>query len=130
MIACTCTPLSEPRRAHQLMSACEIRHRTCMVTLAGEFDRATVDALAGEIKPCLDRASSVLFDLGAVTFIDGAVLALLLDILEEQGEGGWLGVARPRPWIERLLEIAGLTDKTTFRIFSTRTEALEAIDRG
>jgi len=130
MIACKHTPFSKARRAYQLMSACEIRHRTCMVTLAGEFDRANVDALVGEIKPCLDSASSVLFDFGAVTFIDGAVLSLLLDILEEQGEGGWLGVARPLPWIERILEIAGLTDKTTFRIFSTRKEALEAVDRG
>lgn len=114
----------------QVTSTSEIRHRTCFVTLAGEFDRANVDKLAMEIEACLESASSVLFDFGAVTFINGAVMSLLLDVLEGLGEGGWLGVARPLPRIEHLLGVAGLTDKTNFRIFSTLEEALEAINRG
>ena len=113
-----------------MTSTSEIRNRTCFVTLAGEFDRANVDQLAAEIKPCLASASSVLFDFGAVTYVNGALLSLLLDVLEGLEEGGWLGVARPLPRIERLLGVAGLTDRSNFRIFSTLKEALEVVERG
>ena len=113
-----------------MTSTAEIRNQTCFVTLAGEFDRADVDKLAAEIKACLESASSVLFDFGAVTFINGAVMSLLLDVLEGLDEGGWLGVARPLPRIGHLLGVAGLTDETNFRIFSTLEEAMEAIERG
>ena len=113
-----------------MTSTAEIRHGTCFVTLAGEFDRANVEELAAEIETCLKEASSVLFDFGAVTFINGAVMALLHDVLERLGDGGWLGVARPLPEIERLLGVAGLCDVPNFRIFSTLKEALEVVDRG
>jgi len=113
-----------------MTSASEIRNRTCIVTLAGEFDRANVDQLAIEIKGCLEEASSVLFDFAAVTYINGGVMSLLLDILDRLDEDGWLGVARPLPRIEKLLEIAGLSDRANFRIFSSLEEALEAVDRG
>jgi anti-anti-sigma factor len=110
-------------------STAEIRNRTCLVTLAGEFDRANVDELRAEIETCLKEASSVLLDLGAVTFINGAVMSLLHDVRERLGNGGWLGVARPLPRIEKLLGVAGLSDLPHFRIFSTLGEALEVIDR-
>lgn len=113
-----------------MASTSEIRNRTCFVTLAGEFDRANVDQLVAEIKDCLDEAPSVLFDFAAVTYVNGGVMSLLLDILDGLGEGGWLGVARPLPRIEQLLRIAGLTDRTSFRIFPTLEEALEAVEQG
>ena len=113
-----------------MTSAAEIRNGTCFVTLKGEFDRSDVGALAEEIETCLASASSVLFDFGAVTFIDGAVMALLHDVLERLGEQGWLGVAKPSPRIEKLFGVAGLTSLPNFRIFSTLEEALEVIDRG
>ena len=65
-----------------MTSTAEIRHGICFVTLAGEFDRANVDRLATEIETCLKDASSVLFDFGAVTFINGAVMSLLHDALK------------------------------------------------
>ena len=113
-----------------MTSTAEIRHGTCFVTLAGEFDRANVDKLAAEIETCLKAGSSVLFDFGAVTFINGAVMSLLHDVLERLGDGGWLGVARPLPAIETILGVAGLSDLPNFRIFSTLKEALEVVDQG
>jgi anti-anti-sigma factor len=106
----------------------EIRDQTCVVTLAGEFDRANLDTLVREITACLTSAPSVLFDFGAVTYVNGAVMSLLLDVLEGLDEGGWLGVARALPWIEHLLQIAGLTERKNFRIFPSLDEALEAVD--
>ena len=113
-----------------MSSTAEIRHGTCFVTLAGEFDRANVEELAAEIETCLASASSVLFDFGAVTFINGAVMSLLHDVLERLGDGGWLGIARPLPRIEKLLGVAGLSHSPKFRIFSTLKEALEVVGQG
>ena len=110
-------------------SNAEIRNGICFVTLAGEFDRSNLEGLAREIQLCLATASSVLFDFGAVTFINGAVMALLHDVLERLGKGGWLGVARPLPRIEKLFGVAGLTDLPNFRVFATLKEALEVIDQ-
>ena len=111
-------------------SSAVVRNRTCLVTLAGEFDRANVQELAAEIEACLAEASSVLFDFGEVTFVNGALMSLLHDVVERLGDGGWLGVARPLPWILKQLGVAGLSDLPNFRVFATLEEALEVIDRG
>jgi hypothetical protein len=34
-------------------------------------------------------------------------------------EADWLGVARPLPRIEQLLDVTGLTELANFRVFST-----------
>ena len=112
-----------------MTSIAEIRNDTCLVTMAGEFDRSNVDRLAKEIQSCLESTSSVLFDFGEVTFINGAVMALLHNVLERLPDDGWVGVARPLPRIERLLGVAGLSQLPNFRIFTTLEEGLRVIDR-
>jgi anti-anti-sigma regulatory factor len=111
-------------------SAVEIRNGVCFVTLDGEFDRANVGVLRTEIETCLEQASSVVFDFGGVTFANGAVMSLLFDVLDGLTESSWLGVARPRPHIERLFGVAGLAARPNFRIFSTLAEALDIIEKG
>ena len=113
-----------------MTSTAEIRNGICLVTLAGEFDRANVEQLRAEIRSCLEESSSVVFDFGAVTFANGGVLSLLYDVLEGLDAGGWLGIARPLPSIERTFSVAGLGRQPNFRIFRTLGEALEAIARG
>ncbi len=113
-----------------MKSIAEVRNNICLVTLAGEFDRANVDQLRAEIRSCLDEASSVIFDFREVTFANGGVLSLLHDVLDGLSDGGWLGVAQPLPTIENTFRAAGLTRQPRFRIFSTLTEALEIIERG
>jgi anti-anti-sigma regulatory factor len=110
-------------------SRAEIRNRTCLVTMAGEFGRADVVALRGEIEWCLESATSVVFDLKEVTYANGAVMSLLHDVLERVGNGGWLGVARPLAHVERLFGTVGLTSLPNFRVFPTLDEALNLIDR-
>ncbi len=113
-----------------MTSTATIRNHTCLVTLGGEYDRANVDRLRADIESCLESTSSVVFDFRAVTFINGAVMSLLHEILERLGDEGWLGVAEPRPYIERLFRVAGLAERPNFRVFPSLEEALAAIDRG
>lgn len=113
-----------------MTSTAELRNGICFVTLAGEFDRASVDILRVEIDTCLEEASSVLFDFGAVTFANGAVMSLLHDVLEGLRDGGWLGIARPLPSIEKIFQVAGLSSRPRFRVFPTLGEALEVVERG
>ena len=112
------------------MSTTEIRNRTCLVTMVGEFDRANVDTLRSEIKECLESTTSVVLDFRQVSFANGAVMSLLHDILEQVGDDGWLGVAEPRSDIERLFTTAGLSRRPNFRVFSRLDEALRVIDKG
>jgi len=110
-------------------STAEIRHQSCLVTMAGEFDRANVGALRAEIEWCLDSVTSVVLDFRAVSFIDGAVMSLLHEILERLGDEGWLGVAEPLADIERLFRVAGLSAWPRFSVFPTLVEALKIIDQ-
>jgi anti-anti-sigma regulatory factor len=82
--------------------------------------------LKADIDPCLETGYSILLDFGAVRFVDGSILSLLHDVTDRL-TGGWLGIARPLPHIERLFRVAGLTDRVQFRVFSTTEEALESL---
>jgi len=82
------------------------------------------------MKDCLGSASSIAIDFQAVTFVDGGVLSLLHQVLEDLEGQGWLGVVGPTPWVRRLIGIAGLSARINFRIFSTMQEALQVIDEG
>ena len=120
----------EPKETGPVTSTAEIRNGVCFVTLDGEFDRANVGEVRTDIETCLEQASSVVFDFGGVTFANGAVMSLLFDVLDRLTDGSWLGVARPRPHIERLFGVAGLAARPNFRIFSTLAEALDVIEKG
>ena len=108
----------------------EMRNGTCLLAPVGEFDRTNAGELAISIEECLRSASSVVLDFQAVTFVDGGVLSLFYDVLERLEGQGWLGIVRPIPWVRRLFDITGLSEKRNFRLFSTMEEALEAIDQG
>jgi anti-anti-sigma factor len=113
-----------------LTSTAQIHKQTCVVTLEGEFDRSNVDKLAAEIEDCLRDSTSVLFDFEAVTFVNGAVMALLHTILERLSADGWLGVVEVSPGITKILKVAGLFDQSNFRFFKTREAAMRAVNEG
>jgi anti-anti-sigma regulatory factor len=98
--------------------------------LEGEFDRANAPGLRSTIDECLRSASSIAIDFRAVTFVDAGVLSLFHDVLDSLEGRGWLSIVRPAPWARRLFDIASLSARTNFRLFSTMKEALEAIDLG
>ena len=108
----------------------EVRNGTCVLALEGEFDRDNAPELATTIDECLGSASSIAIDFQAVTFVDGGVLSLFHEVLENLEGQGWLAIIRPVPWLRRLFDITGLSAKRNFRLFSTMQEAFEAIDQG
>ena len=108
----------------------EVRNGTCLLALEGEFDRGNTPELAATIDECLRNASSIAIDFQAVTFVDGGVLSLFHDVLENLDSPGWLAIIRPIPGVRRLFDVAGLSGRRNFRLFPTMKQALEAIDRG
>lgn len=112
-----------------MTSTAEIRNGICLVTLDGEFDRASVEEIRVEVERCLRHASSVVFEFSDVTFVDGGILALLREIHDSLGTGGWLGVARPRPWIRHLFEVTGLSAQPGFRVLADIKDAWAVNDR-
>ncbi len=112
-----------------MTTTAEIRQRTSVVTLVGEFDRANLADLQAEIEWCLQSTSLLVLDLSGVTYADGALLSLLLDVLERLGDAGWLSVAGPSKHVERLFAALGLSDLPAFHVYPTLQKALEAADR-
>lgn len=111
-----------------MTSTAEIRNGVCFVTLTGEVDRSHVDALAAEIEACLSQAKHVVFDFSDLSFANGAVMALLHDVLDRLAPGGLLGIVSPRAEIERLFQVAGLSKRSGFRVFRSMDEAVQATD--
>lgn len=76
--------------------------------LEGNLESLTVaqfrDALAG-----LPAASGIVFDMEAVSFIDSAGLGALIGAVRRAREaGGDAVVCRPRPSVNRVLQLVGL----------------------
>lgn len=106
----------------------ETRKGTCLLALAGEFDRTNVDDLAAAAQKCLESAPSLVLGFRDVTFVDAGVLSLLHDVLDGLESRGWLGIVEPIPGIRRLLDVSGLSRRRNLRLFSTMAEAVSAID--
>jgi len=107
----------------------QMRNGTCLLAPAGELDRSNAGDFSVAIEASLQSASSVALDFEAVTFVDGGVLSVLLDLLESLEGQRWIAVVRPAPRVRRLLGFVGVFEKTNFRLFPTMQGALEAIDQ-
>lgn len=83
-----------------------------IVKVCGEVDIQTSPRLEEGLVSVLDQGlTSVVVDLGEVTFLDSTGLSVLIGALKRcQGAGGDLHLVSPRPNVLRVLEITGLTD--------------------
>jgi anti-sigma B factor antagonist len=79
---------------------------------SGEVDIQTSPLLAEKLRSVLDQGfSSVVVDLGAVTFLDSTGLSVLVTGLKHcRAAGGEFRLLDPQPNVRRVLEITGLTD--------------------
>jgi anti-sigma B factor antagonist len=82
------------------------------VRVWGEVDVQTSPVLDEQLQSVLDQGpSSVVVDLGEVTFLDSTGLSVLIAGLKRcQAAGGSLRVVAPQPNVRRVLEITGLTE--------------------
>lgn len=82
------------------------------ITVAGEVDIQTSPILEERLVSVLDQGqSSVVVDLGQVTFLDSTGLSVLIAGLKRcQTAGGTLRVVAPQPNVRRVFDITGLAD--------------------
>jgi len=83
-----------------------------VVKVAGEVDIQTSPVLEERLGAILDDGqTSVVVDLGDVTFLDSTGLSVLISTLRRcRAAGGELQIVGPRPNVRKVLEITGLTD--------------------
>lgn len=83
--------------------------RTAVVTIRGELDISSIDALAAEVAPVLERdPARLVVDVGAVRFADSSAIALWVR---------WAGIVdqfelrHPTPLLRRVIAGMGLAQK-------------------
>ncbi|MEU0054216.1 STAS domain-containing protein [Streptomyces sp. NPDC006309] len=80
-----------------------------VVTLAGEIDHHTGDALRQALDATDVPRSRIVVDLGQVTFMDSSGINILIAAYRALGEaGGWLRLAAPTESVMRTLQIVGV----------------------
>ncbi|TDC96577.1 STAS domain-containing protein [Actinomadura sp. 7K507] len=94
-----------------------------IVAISGELDIATTPSLRERLNAALrDTGPHVVIDLSGVTFCDASGLALLVGARRRtQPRGVTLVLAGPRPQLNRLLRVTGLS--RVFTVHPTVTAA-------
>ncbi len=92
---------------------CEIEQigGSLVVKLGGEIDQHCAEEIRGDIDRELDikKSSSLIIDLGDVEFMDSSGLGLIMGRYKKMaGRGGTIMLARPKPNVDRLLEMSGI----------------------
>lgn len=83
---------------------------TTMLTLAGEFDLAELDAVRAKfVEACRDAPSRVVIDLSELTFIDSTGISFLLSAVKGDEEGRLSFVAPSAPGVQRVFAITGVS---------------------
>jgi anti-sigma B factor antagonist len=102
------------------------RDGTCaVVRVGGEVDLGTAGQLSDHAVAAQQAATSLVLDLGGVTFMDSTGLKVLLAVHRRaQLSGGHLALAAPTRSVLKVLTVTGL-DKT-FTICDTVDDAVQA----
>ncbi|HEX5615619.1 MAG TPA: STAS domain-containing protein [Acidimicrobiia bacterium] len=79
---------------------------TVVVRISGELDMSSAPAVRRTLAPVLDaRPARVIFDLGALEFIDSSGLAVLLQAAEQVDD---IVLRNPTGIVQRVVEATGL----------------------
>ncbi len=84
---------------------------TLVVKLNGEIDQHCTSEIRDEIDREVDikNVSTLIFDLGDVTFMDSSGLGMIMGRYKKlKAMGGKLMLVRPRPQVDRVLELSGI----------------------
>lgn len=84
---------------------------TLVVKLNGEIDQHCTSEIRDEIDREVDikNVSTLIFDLGEVTFMDSSGLGMIMGRYKKlKAMGGKLMLVRPRPQVDRVLELSGI----------------------
>jgi anti-sigma B factor antagonist len=90
-----------------------VQHHGDLATIhiGGEIDLATCPQLQAVVVDLVDRGChQLIVDLERVSFLDCAGIRVLVDARRRvQVHGGSLKLARPRPFVQRVLALTGMT---------------------
>jgi anti-sigma B factor antagonist len=87
-----------------------------VLNVSGEIDIQTSPVLEEQLRGAIDRGNtSLVVDLGEVSFLDSTGLSVLVGALQRcRAAGGDLRLLAPQPNVRRVLDITGLAD--TFHV--------------
>ncbi|MGZ6832153.1 MAG: STAS domain-containing protein, partial [Mycobacteriaceae bacterium] len=92
--------------------------------LRGELDLSSVDEVPRDDYSSRPDLTTVLVDLGELTFCDPSGLRALLTFREiHEAQGRWVVVVRANPVIWRLMKLCGITDRLDFARPASTTAA-------
>lgn len=101
-------------RAAQLTTSLTVSSPCLCLRVQGELDLHTADQLLEDGYPVRPDLTTVLVDVGDVTFCDSAGIKALLALSErERAYGRSVVVVRATPFIWRLMRLCGVTDRLT-----------------
>jgi anti-sigma B factor antagonist len=108
----------------------EERNSATIVRLAGEIDLSTAAEIGTRIARSTDAATHVVLDLGGLTYLDSAGLAMVDGLARRcRGQGLAFGVVVPEDSVVRTaLAVSGLD--SVIAVHATRADALGARDSG
>jgi stage II sporulation protein AA (anti-sigma F factor antagonist) len=105
-----------------------IKQGVLIIRLEGELDMHSADEFRSTADRALDAsgAAKMLLSLKGVSFIDSSGLGVILGRYKRISMlGGTLLVANVQPQVEKILELAGLSN--IVRVYKSETEALESL---
>jgi anti-sigma B factor antagonist len=107
----------------------EVDERTHVIAVAGEIHVSTAPEFSTSLNDAIGQGkTSVVLDLGDVSFIDSTGLSVLLNGLRRvTRRGGRMAIVCTNPTVLRLFEITRLD--TTFEIVDSREAAVAAVRR-
>jgi anti-anti-sigma factor len=102
-------------------------HGVPLLTVVGEVDHA----IGLQLEEAAQRAMiscghHILLDLELCPYLDSSGLNMIIGLVKQVGPLGWVGVVHASSMVLRLLELVGLTDCGSFRVFRSLDEAGEA----
>jgi len=124
--------LSRPRGVpSHLESQVSYRLHAPLIYVKGELDHDSV----GQLRPVIDEElrdepAVLLLDLSELTYMDSGGLALMFEVVQRVRPPRWVGVVAPNQGIARLLEMTGLADADTFRVFPDQKTVAAALTSG
>ncbi len=87
----------------------ERRDGANVVSVTGELDLSTHEALGERLVGMAEKGEPVIVDLSDCEFIDSSgIRALLMGLKASGTDGGGFAIAAPGPQVRRILEMTGL----------------------
>ena len=103
-----------------------------LIVIEGDLDQSSKQAARDAVDDALRGpfpARSLLMDLTDCTFLDSGGLSVLLSVLGQLTDGGWLGIIGASAGANRVLTFTGFLDNDKVRFFSSPSDAAASLAR-